>query len=89
MKKNTTNEANRFIFGSTDAARFLGVKLETVKYHLYTSKKLVPDGTIGQDGRTIFFYRPTLEDFRDRKLDQEPQARLYQYEPGRGISQVT
>jgi hypothetical protein len=42
------------------AAAYLGLSLPGIKYHIYNSKLLVPDGKF--EGR-LYFTRPTLDAF--------------------------
>ncbi len=51
-------------FSTQEAARFLGVKPETVRYHVYVVKDLVPDRMVG---KSLIFYQSTLEAFRKSK----------------------
>lgn len=45
------------VYDVAGAANFLGLKPATIKYHVYRSKTLVPDGRIG---KSIFFREETL-----------------------------
>lgn len=51
-------------FSTKEAARFLGVKPETVRYHVYVVKDLVPDRMVG---KSLIFYQSTLETFKASK----------------------
>lgn len=52
------------LLSTNEAAEFLGLSVATVKYHIYTSKQLVPDAKIG---KTLVFRRSTLEAFQKTK----------------------
>jgi len=52
------------LFSTAEAAAYLGVKPETVKYHVYQVKDLVPDKLVG---KTLVFTRETLDEFMTRK----------------------
>ena len=64
------------LFSTAEAADYLGLKVETVKYHLYQSGHLKADIVLG---RTLGFYQSTLDRFnamvpppgRPRKTDTE------------------
>ncbi len=47
-----------------EAARYLGMSVANMHYHLYVARDLEADGVLG---RSIFFYRPTLDAFKKRK----------------------
>jgi hypothetical protein len=49
-------------FSTKEAADYLGYSgPQTVKYHVYTSRTLVPDATVG---KSLLFTRETLDAFR-------------------------
>ena len=50
------------LFSTAEAAEYLGLKVETVKYHLYQSGHLKADVVLG---RTLGFYQSTLDAFRE------------------------
>lgn len=52
------------VYDVPGAADFLGLKPATIKYHVYRSKTLVPDGKIGQ---SIFFHEETLAAWQSNK----------------------
>lgn len=52
------------LFSTKDAAVFCGVTVECIKYHVYTSKKLVPDFNLS---RRLGFTRQTLEQWNARR----------------------
>ena len=59
------------IFGTVQAAEYLGISFPTLKYHIYYSKQLVPDQRIG--GRLIF-EKGTLDEFaRTRRKAGRPK----------------
>jgi len=61
------------VYGTVQAAEFLGLAHSTVKYHIYVSKTLVPDFTVGN--RLIFTWE-TLKQFQQDKRPQgRPQVR--------------
>jgi hypothetical protein len=47
-----------------DAARYLGMSVANMKYHLYDAQDLTADGTIG---RYLVFTKDTLDTFRQNK----------------------
>ena len=49
-----------------EAAAYLGVKSTWLRYHVYTSKKLLPDG---RRGNQWIFSQQTLDDARRRLLN--------------------
>ena len=49
------------LFSTAEAADYLGLKVETVKYHLYQSGYLQADVVLG---RTLGFYQSTLDRFK-------------------------
>ena len=49
------------LFSTAEAANYLGLKVETVKYHLYQSGHLKADIVLG---RTLGFYQSTLDRFK-------------------------
>lgn len=49
------------IFDSAQAAEYIGYCLQTIKYHLYTTGCLKPNGYLG---RTPYFTRDTLDSFK-------------------------
>jgi excisionase family DNA binding protein len=49
------------LFSTAEAAEYLGLKVETVKYHLYQSGHLKADVVLG---RTLGFYQSTLDEFK-------------------------
>ena len=49
------------LFSTAEAAEYLGLKVETVKYHLYQSGHLKADIVLG---RTLGFYQSTLDQFK-------------------------
>ena len=51
----------------SEAAAYLGVNLTWLRYHVYTSKQIVPDG---RSGNRWVFSRQTLDDARARLLDK-------------------
>jgi hypothetical protein len=54
------------IYGTGEAAAYLGVKLETLRYHLYVAEDLELDGRIGEDDWLVS-PRQTLDEFRERR----------------------
>lgn len=50
-----------------DAAAYLGVNLTWLRYHVYTSKQIAPDG---RRGNRNTFSRALLDDARQRLLDK-------------------
>ena len=59
------------LFSTTEAAEYLGVHPQTVKYQIYETKRLVPDYQIGGD---LVFLQSTLDAFQstnDRFTMQE------------------
>lgn len=52
------------LFSTAEAAAYLGMKLETVKYHVYVVKDLKPNKLIG---KTLVFTQETLDEFMTRK----------------------
>ncbi len=52
------------VYDVSGAADFLGLDIATIKYHVYRSKTLLPDGKIG---RSIFFYEDTLIAWQSNK----------------------
>ncbi|NIV38007.1 MAG: helix-turn-helix domain-containing protein [Anaerolineae bacterium] len=59
-------------FSTEEAAEYLGLAVATVKYHIYESKALAPDATIG---RTLMFTRDTLDQFQaTRRKPGRPPA---------------
>jgi hypothetical protein len=66
---------NRQHFGTYRAARYLGITLSTLKHHIYTTKKLVPDARIGENDQTLVFTRGTLDAFLlARKVQRNSHA---------------
>lgn len=60
------------IFDLQAAARYLGVKPETVKHHLYVAKDLQADGTVG---KSLYFTRETLDTYQaNRRGPGRPAA---------------
>ena len=61
------------IFSIAEAAEYLGVKYETIKYYLYKAKTLKPDITLGGVNG---FYQSTLDRFRatKRKPGRPPKS---------------
>lgn len=59
------------------AADFLGLEVATIKYHVYRSKTLRPDGKIG---KSIFFCEDTLVAWQSSKRSRgrPPHADLGQ-----------
>lgn len=53
--------ANEEFFSTKQAAEYLGIKVETVKYHIYTSKYLKP---IKLGPRTLVFTKEMLDEFK-------------------------
>ena len=51
------------LFSTAEAAEYLRLKVETVKYHLYQSGYLEADIVLG---RTLGFDQSTLDAFKDR-----------------------
>jgi len=54
-------------FTMTEAAAYLGVNPTWMRYHVYTSKKLAPDG---RRGNQHTFSRQTLDDARQHLLNK-------------------
>jgi len=58
------------------AAKYCGLSVASIRYHVYRTKNLVPDGRVG---RNLVFLRPTLDAFKDvlrvpgRKATPEPE----------------
>ena len=50
------------LYSTAEAAGYLGLKVETVKYHLYQSGYLQADIVLG---RTLGFYQSTLDAFKE------------------------
>jgi excisionase family DNA binding protein len=50
------------LYSTAEAADYLGLKVETVKYHLYQSGRLQADVVLG---RTLGFYQSTLDAFKE------------------------
>lgn len=48
------------LYSTAEAAAYLGVHLETFKYHLYDKRHIAPDYTVG---RELAFLQSTLDDF--------------------------
>ncbi len=55
--------ANLVIFNLKEAAEYLGLKPETIKYHVYVSGYLKPDKTLP---RNLIFTKATLDAFREQ-----------------------
>jgi hypothetical protein len=73
MKRETYPD--RQLFGTFRAARYLGLTLSTLKHHIYTTKKLVPDARIGENDQTLVFTRETLDAFLvARKVQRNERA---------------
>jgi DNA-binding CsgD family transcriptional regulator len=49
------------LYSTAEAAEYLGIHLETLKYHIYDQKHIEPDYTIGRD---LAFLQSTLDDFK-------------------------
>lgn len=49
------------VYGTTDAAAYLGISVDTLKYHIYNKQHLAPDQTVG---RELVFYQATLDEFK-------------------------
>lgn len=68
---NETNQPERRIFGTKEAAEYLGVTPSTIRWHVNEKSDLVPDKRIG--GRFMVFSRETLDAFREgREPDPDP-----------------
>lgn len=52
------------LYSTAEAARYLGLSVATVKYHIYQAKDLSPDTTIG---RNLVFTQATLDAFAANK----------------------
>lgn len=52
------------LYSTRTAAEYLGVKPETIKYHVYVAKDLVPDQRLGN---TLVFTQETLDRFKQTK----------------------
>lgn len=52
------------VYDVAAAAAFLGLKTATLKYHVYSSKTLIPDGKVGN---SLFFYEETLTTWKNTK----------------------
>jgi excisionase family DNA binding protein len=50
------------LYSTAEAAEYLGLKVETVKYHLYQSGYLKADVVLG---KTLGFYQSTLDAFKE------------------------
>jgi hypothetical protein len=55
---------NAEFYSTRTAAAYLGVKPETIKYHVHVVKDLIPDQRLGN---TLIFTRATLDRFRETK----------------------
>lgn len=61
------------IYGTAQAAEYLGIARRTVAYHIYTTGKLSADGKTGHD---LYFTRQTLDAFKQaRRLEREARRR--------------
>jgi hypothetical protein len=49
------------LFSTAEAAEYLGIHLETFKYHIYRMKHIEPDYVVG---RELAFLQETLDQFR-------------------------
>lgn len=52
------------LYSTAEAAEYLDLKVETVKYHLYQSKQLEADVVLGG---VLGFYQSTLDTFKAQK----------------------
>jgi len=68
MKQHTRNQPDRQIFDTRAAADYLGIDLQTVRWHVNVKGDLAPDKRIG--GRFMVFTRETLDAYQEgRKPD--------------------
>lgn len=54
------------LYSTAEAAVYLGLHVQVVKYHIYTAKDLVPDVRLG---RNLGFYQATLDAFNAAKRE--------------------
>ena len=52
------------IYSTKEAAEYLGLSVQGIKHHIYTSGDLVPDAKIG---RNLVFTKATLDNFESQK----------------------
>lgn len=52
------------LYSTSEAARYLGLSLAAVKYHIHTAKTLTPDYIIG---KTFAFTESTLDLFNENR----------------------
>ena len=52
------------LLSTAEAAKYLGIKVETVKYHLYQARDLVADARVG---KTLVFTKDTLDCYKKIK----------------------
>jgi hypothetical protein len=57
-------EPEKDLFSTAEAARYLGLSLATVKYHIHTMGNLKPDAKVGP---ALVFRRTTLDRFLKEK----------------------
>lgn len=62
------------LYSTAEAAEYLGLKVETIKYPLYQSGHLQADVVLG---RTLGFYQSTLDAFKERvpRPGRRPKAK--------------
>jgi hypothetical protein len=60
------------LYSTREAAQFLGIKEETVKYHVYTSQTLHPD----KIGHTLVFTEEELNRFKQEKRPPHRPKRI-------------
>ena len=67
----------RFLFDVFQAAEYCDLSVASIRYHIYRTENLVPDGRIG---RNLVFTRETLDEFKavpripGRKAAPEPEV---------------
>jgi excisionase family DNA binding protein len=59
------------VFSTREAAKYLRVSVPTIKHHVYKTRRLVPDGRIGQN---LLFNKETLDRFNADRTGQTDSA---------------
>jgi hypothetical protein len=74
MKLATVDSATGVVYDTKAAAEYVGVKKETISYHLYVSQDLQPSFYIG---RSPAFTRENLDNFMANKRGQgRPKSKV-------------